>query len=442
MKSDYKIIKSSLIIGSIIFIIERLLTPNGFEIPINDLVIVYLIMLIYSFTISITNYLYFKFLDNYISWNKQPLKRLIVGSIGSIFFTFICIILLRLLVVFLFEKGDFQDFLNTPKNYYLFSIIISVNVLIIIHAIYFFKAFTQNKIKKHQVISNIQQAKFESLKNQLDPHFLFNSLNVLTSLIEENPKLAEKFTTKLSKIYRYVLQQKNSDLIPLKDELDFAKNYMDLLTIRFENSIDYEIENITDNSFKIVPLALQLLLENAIKHNNISEKNKLQIRIFIQDDYLIIKNNKNLKNSLEKSTKVGLQNIINRYKLLSKKEVFIDNNSKTFTVKIPLLTEKASIMNTNYYKENKYIEAKQKVMKIKEFYTSLFFYCLTIPFLAFIWYKYTPNVIQWFWFPAFGWGFGLLMQALKTFEIIPFFNKDWEKRKIQSILDEDQDIKF
>ncbi len=445
MKNNYKIVRSALIVGSVIFFIERSLTPNGFNQSTTTLLIVFIIMQLYSFTISIANYSFFSFLDNFITWKEKPLKRLIYGSIGSIIITLICIVFLRLVVVYGFEKGTFQDFLNTSKNYYIFSIIISVNVLIVIHAIYFFKAFTAKKIKEHKVVSEIQSAKFESLKNQLDPHFLFNSLNVLTSLIEENPKLAEKFTTKLSKIYRYVLQRKNEDLIPLQKELSFAKDYMDLLKIRFEESISYQIPTeISNPNYKIVPLSLQLLLENTIKHNQVSEKDKLFVKIYEENEYLIIENNKTPKATLEKSTKVGLQNIINRYKILTDKPVIIEDKKQLFTVKLPLLAQKDHIMNTNYYKEQRYFEAKEKVKRIKEFYYNLLSYLVIIPFLFFIWYKYTPNVIQWFWLPAFGWGIGLFFQAVKTFDIFPVFSKDWERKKIKSILQEEDinDIKF
>ena len=440
----YNITKSAFIVGSAIFFIERLLTPNGFNHPVKDLIVVFLIMQLYSFTISIVNYLYFKFLDKFYKWNEEPLKRLIYGSIGSIILTFICIVILRLVVVYTFDHGTFQDFLNTDKSYYIFSIIISVNVLIIIHAIYFFKAFTNKKIKEHKTVSEIQSAKFESLKNQLDPHFLFNSLNVLTSLIEENPELAEKFTTKLAKIYRYVLEQKNEDLIPLSKELSFAKDYMDLLKIRFENSITYQIPNtISNENFKIIPLSLQLLLENTIKHNQLSDNHKLLIKIYEENGYLVIENNKTPKTNIEKSTKIGLQNIINRYKILTEKPVIIENKTTLFKVKIPLLTKKSHIMNTNHYKEERYFQAKEKVRNMKEFYYNLLSYCIIIPFLFFIWYKFTPNTIQWFWFPAFGWGIGLLFKAIKTFDLLPVFNENWEKKKIQSILEQDDnEVKF
>ena len=147
----------------------------------------------------------------------------------------------------------------------------------------------ENKIKVQKIIAGTANAKFESLKNQIDPHFLFNSLNVLSSLIEENPENAQQFTTSLSKVYRYVLEQKDKELVSVAEELAFAKTYMDLLKMRFENSLSYELptENI-DSEAKVVPLSLQLLLENAVKHNVISEQKPLCIEVYLEDNFLKI----------------------------------------------------------------------------------------------------------------------------------------------------------
>ena len=442
MKELSKITKYSVYISLLIFIIERTITTNGFNVSLENLITIYAVDFIYAFVLSFLNFKYFQLLDKFISWEKQPKKRLVYGIIGAIIVTMIGITILRYFVVLFFEHGSFKDFLNTSRTYYVFSFIITINILITIHAIYFFKEISKKKVQEHQVISKTETAKFESLKNQLDPHFLFNSLNVLTALIEENPKQAEKFTTKLSKIYRYVLQQKNQDLIEVNDELQFAKNYMDLLKIRFENSIDFNcITDLRDNTLKIVPLSLQLLLENAVKHNVISPSKKLNITIYKEHNYLVIENNINPKSNLEKSTKVGLKNIIDRYALVTKAEVIIINNQQIFKVKLPLLTKKTSIMNTSDNTEGKYFRAQQKVKSLKEFYSSLISFIIVIPFLFLIWRTYTPNIIQWFWFPFLGWGFGLVMQAFQVFGI----SSNWENRKIKEFMDKeesDNKIKF
>jgi len=293
----------------------------------------------------------------------------------------------------------------------------------------------ESKVQEQKIIAGTASAKFETLKNQIDPHFLFNSLNVLSSLIEENPENAQRFTTALSKVYRYVLEQKDKDLVPIEEELAFAKTYMNLLQMRFENSLTYEvlIENIQPEA-KVVPLSLQLLLENAVKHNVISEQKPLHIQIFIENDALVIQNNFQKKAVLQDGQGVGIQNIISRYDIVTDRKVTIEKNENTFTVKLPILTKQITIMeNSNYDAENAYYKAKRQVDELRKFYTSLTSYCVVIPFLVFINLQFNPQY-QWFWFPAFGWGFGLTMKGLRVFG----FGTNWQERKIQEILSKEE----
>ena len=293
----------------------------------------------------------------------------------------------------------------------------------------------ENKVKEQKIIAGTASAKFETLKNQIDPHFLFNSLNVLSSLIEENPENAQRFTTALSKVYRYVLEQKDKDLVPIEEELAFAKTYMNLLQMRFENSLTFEIsiENI-DTEAKVVPLSLQLLLENAVKHNIISEQKPLHIKIYIENDALVIQNNFQKKAVLQDGQGVGIQNIISRYEIITERKVSIEQNENTFTVKLPILTKQITIMeNSNYDEENGYYKAKRQVDELRKFYTSLISYCVVIPLLIFINLKFSSQ-FQWFWFPAFGWGFGLTMKGFRVFG----YSSNWEERKIQQILNKEE----
>ncbi|WP_227429428.1 sensor histidine kinase, partial [Psychrobacter sp. I-STPA6b] len=181
--------------------------------------------------------------------------------------------LLHLFEEVVYNNKSLQEFLeNENPESYIVSSIITFFVTLTIHAIYFYKAYNENKVKEQKIIAGTANAKFESLKNQIDPHFLFNSLNVLSSLIEENPENAQRFTTSLSKIYRYVLEQKDKELVSVAEELAFAKTYMNLLKMRFENSITFQLPTDFDNlEARVVPLSLQLLLENTIKHNVVSE---------------------------------------------------------------------------------------------------------------------------------------------------------------------------
>jgi hypothetical protein len=307
------------------------------------------------------------------------------------------------------------------------------------HLVYFYKSYQENRVKQEKIIAGTASAQFESLKNQLDPHFLFNSLNVLNALIEENPENAQKFTTSLSKVYRYVLEQRDKELVSVQEEIAFAKTYMNLLKMRFENSISFELPSDFDNvEAKVVPLSLQLLLENCIKHNTVSEQKPLHVIIKIENNELTIENNKQKKEVLQDRRGVGLQNIVNRYAIVTERKVKIEETATFFKVKLPILTKQLTIMETinSYNEDMAYVKAKDKVKNMKEFYGSLISYCVVIPFLIFINFK--TSDFQWFWFPAIGWGMGLIIQAFQVFG----FAKDWEEKKIQEIMNRDKNDKF
>jgi len=183
------------------------------------------------------------------------------------------------------------------------------------------------------------QSQFEVLKQQVNPHFLFNSLNVLTSLIKVDPDLAEKFTERLSKVYRHVLENKDKDVIALSTEMEFLRAYVFLIDIRFANKVFVDIRfNEKDVEAYVVPLALQLLIENAIKHNTFSKKNPLKIELFIdKKNYLNIINNLQNRETQMSSTGVGLVNISKRYSLLTEKEPVFEMTDNEFIAKIPLI---------------------------------------------------------------------------------------------------------
>lgn len=180
---------------------------------------------------------------------------------------------------------------------------------------------------------------YESLKNQINPHFLFNSLNVLTSLIRLDPGLAEKFTEQMAKVYRYVLEHKEEDTVTLQTELDFIKSYIFLLEIRFQDKVRFEIDiPEKDLNRHVPPLTVQLLIENAVKHNTFSKRNPLQVRIFVdEDDYFNIVNNLQKREVGMGSTAVGLQNITDRYRQLTDKAPEFGERGEEFVARIPLL---------------------------------------------------------------------------------------------------------
>lgn len=369
-------------------------------------------------------------------------KHLIKGIFGGVLITILAIFLLRLVnAVFVYEENLEAFIAEESPSYYYGSFIISMIIIVVFYSIFYYRHKQETKVKEQKIIAGTASAKFDALKNQLDPHFLFNSLNVLTSLIEENPAAATKFTTALSKVYRYVLEQKNKELVTVEEELKFAKLYMSLIEMRFEDSIVFTLpENITNPEAKVVPLSLQLLLENAVKHNQVMASKKLYISIEESNGALVITNNIQSKQVLKESTGVGLKNIRERYELLTNRPVQITNDSKQFSVAIPMLTKETMTMNSQdiYISEKKYSQAKEQVEKLKGFYIHFAIYLLFVP--VFIWLNYISRAgFPWAIFPIGGWGFGVLSHAAETFNYNPFFGKDWEERKIKELMDKDTD---
>ena len=391
--------------------------------------------MLYGYSLYYANAILFMQLDNYFKEERFSRKRLFIGAFASFVVSILVIFLLRIFEDVIIERKSLEAFLATerPANY-LVAIVVTFFVTLGIHAFYFYKAYQENKVKEQKVIAGTASAQFESLKNQIDPHFLFNSLNVLSSLIEENPENAQKFTTSLSKIYRYVLEQKDKELVPVAEELAFAKTYMNLLKMRFENSITFELpDGFNNEEAKVVPLSLQLLLENCIKHNVVSESKPLHIKIYIENNQLVVENNLQKKEVLSDRKGVGLQNIVNRYAILTQRKVLVEETEKSFKILVPILTKQISIMETQMkYNENTaYLRAKDRVEKLKGFYGNLISYCVVIPVLIIV--NLNTSNFQWFWFPMLGWGMGLTFHALETFG----YGKSWEERKIQEILEKD-----
>ena len=426
----------------VIFVLMQLFTVvMGGTVGFNQRLLThFLFTALYTLTLYGTNALFFMKLDA-LFVDRFSKKRLLVGFAGSVVLSLIVIFLLHLFEEVVYNNQSLQEFLKNekPENY-IVSSIITFFVTLAIHAIYFYKAYNENKVKEQKIIAGTANAKFESLKNQIDPHFLFNSLNVLSSLIEENPENAQRFTTSLSKIYRYVLEQKDKELVSVAEELAFAKTYMNLLKMRFENSISFQLPTDFENTeARVVPLSLQLLLENTIKHNVVSENKPLQITIYIQDNYLVVQNNLQKKEVLQDRQGVGLQNIVSRYALLSKRKVLVEQTETDFKVLIPILTKQITAMETNTISNENlaYARAKERVEKLKGFYGNLISYCIVIPILIIVNLS-SPHPFQWFWFPLLGWGMGLTFHALETFG----YGKNWEEQKIQEILNKNKTNKW
>lgn len=393
----------------------------------------------YSFTIAVGNGVVNDYLNKRYSWVDDTKIRTILGIITTLLVNVVLVFICNYVNFILIQGNDSSKFFTGSMG---ISNWITINVALLISAILHAKGFidawkssTKQEVVQQKLIAKSANAQFESLKNQLDPHFLFNSLNVLSSLIDENPDQAQRFTASMSKIYRYVLEQKDKELVTVEEEIDFAKVYCDLLKTRFEDSVSFEF-NVDEQDFKsyVVPLSLQLLLENCIKHNFATSGKPLHIKIYSENGNLLIENNLQQREQVKESAGIGLSNIVQRYSLLTKQNVFIEKSSTFFKVKIPILTQKITTMNTQPSSESMaYQKASKRVKDLKGFYSNLISYCLVIPFLIFINLRTAPEY-HWFWWPMFGWGLGLSLNAIKVFGI----SSNWEEKQIQKILDRDK----
>lgn len=197
----------------------------------------------------------------------------------------------------------------------------------------------QTKEKLMQAQRAKSEMELKTLQQKVDPHFLFNNLNVLSSLIEKNPQAANEFLDRLAQLYRYVLHTQNAEVVSIKEELEFAENYAYLLQKRFGTAynFDWQVLKSEINGQMIVPTALQSLLENAVKHNAGSRKNPLPIRIEFDGEFLTVENELRPKSPVAAPSGTGLQNLRARYDLLTENPFEISTGEKTFAVKIPLL---------------------------------------------------------------------------------------------------------
>ncbi|MGI9546288.1 MAG: histidine kinase [Flavobacteriaceae bacterium] len=394
---------------------------------------------LYSIVLTLINGMYFDYMNHKVVWNKYKKSRMLITAVGGVALTMLGILWIRILIRMGFQRANWEEFINGERAvYYVVALLITIVVSVFFHAVYFYRRIQDKKVKEQKIIAGTASAKFDALKNQLDPHFLFNSLNVLTSLIEEDADQAQKFTTALSKVYRYVLEQKNKDLVSIEEELQFARTYMRLLKMRFEDSIVLDIpETSTNPDAKIVPLSLQLLLENAVKHNVVTATKPLKIRVNEENGYLVVTNNLQEKQVVKKSSGVGLRNIQQRYKLLTDKTVRIDKNPKNFSVFLPMLTKQITNMKTQelYIKDKRYQKAREKVEAIKGFFGNLLAYCIVIPFLG--WLNWQTTAFPWVVFPAMGWGLGVLLHGMEVYGFNPLWGKRWEERKLRQLMEED-----
>lgn len=283
------------------------------------------------------------FLDRYISWFDRPILRFFVSVIGTIIVTVFVINILNMFFYWLYFDRTPLEYIQVANPWdFIYTVIITGVISLFFHGRGFLIEWRASVIEVEQLKQAKIAAQYETLKNQVNPHFLFNSLNVLSSLVYRDQDLAAKFIKQLSKVYRYVLDTREKEVVSLQSEMDALESYIFLMKIRFGENLKV-IQNVQPKSNEqMVPLTLQMLLENAIKHNEISKAFPLTIEINRLDNGLIsMKNNLQKKRQLEEKSGVGLANIEARFKYISDKKVQILETEDAFEVLIPIVEMEA-----------------------------------------------------------------------------------------------------
>lgn len=307
----------------------------------NHSYLAYLWNIGYSLSIGLplfaNGYLFDKFACHFIDWIKHPLRSIFRALAIHLIYTTVIIFTVNWFWLMAIGDQSWTDFLSR-KSTFIAQYIIFIMVASIIYAMSFFKSW-RNEVRQSELIKReALSLQYQVLQNQVNPHFLFNSLNTLGSLIDLDVSKAKIFTRELSLFYRDLLMFKDRDIISLKEEIDFVKRYIYLQQIRFGHALQVEIIANEKIEGKVIPLSLQSLVENAIKHNEISQASPLNIVIAISDDYeLIVENNLQPKNLVEETSKTGLQNLAARYSFLTGKEMAITKNNHYFRVSLPLI---------------------------------------------------------------------------------------------------------
>lgn len=277
-----------------------------------------------------------KWLNKVLSIEQHLYKRFIIQAL----ITMVIIMSIRAFLFYYF-KNQLPPEVNKMfiAASFVVDFFLSLALTFMFFTRHFITVWKASLVRADKLEKEKLQVSFDNLKNQLNPHFLFNALTSLNTLIYENQDLASKFLEHLSLVYRYLLQHKNKDTVTLDTELNFIKNYVFLLETRFESTlkITFSIDDAA-REMRIVPVTMQVLLENAIKHNKLSVQQPLHILVEANGEHLQVSNNLQVKRNLESSNKQGLENLRSLYGFLIEKPVVITETSTHFKISIPLLS--------------------------------------------------------------------------------------------------------
>lgn len=330
------------LLSSILFSIILILLFEWVEIGDSFTSLTILQGSVFFLNLTILGWIGYKIFNSTLNKSTAQLKKKFILS-------FVFFVMLAFLVslsissfgnyIFYLSGGiETDDFIEHLFHVILPGTVKELSIWILIVAVFLFYTIWSQAIGREQKLEEENlKYRYRTLKTQVNPHFLFNSLNTLSEIVYVDAKKADNYILKLSGIYRYILDNEETDLIPLEKEIEFVRQYFDLQKERNDTKIELDIKFVNAKRFKIIPISLQILVENALKHNVISEEKPLIIHIEGDDKYITIYNNIQRKNTLIKSPGTGLLNLKERAKLITGKEVIISQENNQFIVKLPLV---------------------------------------------------------------------------------------------------------
>ncbi|MFL5742105.1 MAG: sensor histidine kinase [Flavisolibacter sp.] len=276
-------------------------------------------------------------LRSYFDWFNRPVRKIIALVVAVSFFT---VPISSVMLI-----GWYQLFKNGQVNWQIVTtstLIIMICVLFITHVyetVFLVKESESEMVRNEQLERAKAEAELQALKNQIDPHFMFNALNTISYLIDNSPAKAKSFNEHLADVYRYILQNKTSNLVMVREEMEFLQDYFALQKIRYGGAVilEHNFKEEILTHYVMPPISMQILAENAFKHNEFSIQEPLQIRISCENERLVFYNRKRKKAGIKPSSKLGLYNLQERYKLTTGQTLEVIENDESFTVYLPLL---------------------------------------------------------------------------------------------------------
>ncbi len=307
----------------------------------------FLLGFLWSFSICVTQWagpvLIIYTLDKRLPWIDKPITRTFTQFILMLAWSVTAFAVVQLLMMYLINGLPPSEAWKYATHSMVYAFLIALFISLVFTAIGFFRAWRNSVLSEAATKAEMMSYKYESLRNQINPHFLFNSFNVLSDLVYEDQEQAVLFIRQMSDLFRYVLDGRDKELVSLTEELEFMKSYTFLLKTRFGDKLSLNIELNPDPNAYIVPMTLQLLVENAVKHNEVSEKFPLSISIRQNGEYIEVENKVKPKRAGNDSMKTGLKNIAQQFAFFTDKEIEIKSTESHFLVRVPVIMMESSL---------------------------------------------------------------------------------------------------